>query len=321
MPHIAYLVGISSVACLLMGRSPYLTFVAAVIWGVSLIIGGYYLNGKYLALVFGLNLIILYGLTGSSGLFYALGFFGMPSFLMGYRLGRYQNGYYQLRKWGLVTAVLSVSLFLALAYNIGEIQITTLQTEFENYMHQGLFGSGDTNILKVYEEQGVSQEEVKNSIKLVARGLIMHLPALYYLQAMAIVLIILSLSAYYCRRRNLPILIKRPFSEEVMPWQFAWGLILGLSLWLWGRDELTTWYYTGSNLLVIIAMVTVYFGLSSLAYRWQIMNPNTKRWALILFIGASLAFTLPAIIFIGFLGLFDSLLDYRKVRFKKEDTK
>ncbi len=321
MPSIAYLVVISSAACLFMGRSPYMTFIAAVIWGVSLIIGGYYLNGKYLALVFGLNLIILYGLTGSTGLFYALGFFGMPSFLMGYRLGRYQNGYYQLRKWGLVSAVLAVSLFLSLAYNFGELQVATLQNEIENYMHQGLIGSGDTNILKVYEEQGISQEEVENSIALVARGLIMHLPALYYLQALITVLIILSLSAYYCRRRNLPILNKRPFSEEVMPWQFAWGIIVGLSLWLWGRDEMTTLYYAGSNLLVILAMVTVYFGLSSLVYRWQIMNPTTKRWTLILFIGASLAFTLPAIIFIGFLGLFDSLLDYRKVRFKKEDTK
>jgi hypothetical protein len=118
----------------------------------------------------------------------------------------------------------------------------------------------------------------------------------------------------------LPILIKKPFGEEVMPWQFAWGLILALSLWLLDRDNMTSIYYVGSNLLVIFGMIALYFGLSSLAYRWGIMNPRSRKWILTIFILASVSFPLPTIIFTGLLGLFDSLLDYRKVR-KKEETK
>ncbi|PKM78727.1 MAG: hypothetical protein CVU90_00140 [Firmicutes bacterium HGW-Firmicutes-15] len=321
MPRIVYLICISSGACLVMGRSPYLTYIAAIVWGVSLVIGGHFLNGKKLAVVFGLNLLLLYGLTGSSGLFFTLVFLGMPSFLMGYMLGR-QKGYYELQKWGFVSAVIAVSLFIALAYyNVGEAQLYGMQMEVEKYMQESLVLSGDSSILKLYEEQGISREELNNSIAMVARGLVMHLPAFYYLQAMLTVLIILELSAYISRKKSLPILIKRPFSEEIMPWQFAWGIIVALSLWLWGRDELTAWYYVGSNLLVILATVTVYFGLSSLAYRWVNMNPRSKKWILIIFIILSLAFTLPAIIFIGLLGLFDSLLDYRKLRSKKEETR
>ncbi|MDD3363460.1 MAG: DUF2232 domain-containing protein [Syntrophomonas sp.] len=322
MPGVVYLVCISSGACLVMGRSPYLTFIAAIVWGVSLVIGGHFLNGKKLALVFGLNLLLLYGLTGNNGLFFALGFYGMPSFLMGYLLGR-QKGYYELQKWGLVSAVLAVSLFIALAYyNVDQVQINSMQTEVEKYMQESLVISGDdSSFLKLYEEQGISQEEMKNSIALVARGLVMHLPAFYYLQVMLTVLIILNISTYISRKRSLPILMKRPFSEDIMPWQFAWGIIIALSLWLWGRDEMTALYYVGSNLLVILATVTVYFGFSGLAYRWVNMNPGSKKWILTIFIIVSLAFTLPAIIFIGLLGLFDSLLDYRKLRSKKEETR
>jgi hypothetical protein len=302
-----------------MSVSPYLTFLAAIVWGVSLVVGGHFLDGKNLAVVFGLNLMLLYGLTGSNGLFYALGFFGMPSFLMGYLLGL-QKGYYELQKWGMVSAMIAVSLFMALAYhNVGEAQIHTMQTEVEKYMQENLVMSGDANILKFYEEQGISPEELDNSIALVARGLVMHLPAFYYLQAMLTVIIILGLSTYISRKRQLTFIIKRQFSDEIMPWQFAWGIIIALSLWLWGRDEMTALYYVGSNLLVILATLSVYYGLSSLAYRWVNMKPESKKWILPIFIISTLLFTLPAIIYIGLLGLFDSLLDYRKLRSKKEE--
>lgn len=319
--RVIYLVCISSVACLVMGRSPYFTFIAAIAWGVSLVLGGYFLNWKKLALVFGLNLLLLYGLTGSNGLFSALIFFGIPSFLMGFLLDRHK-GYYELQKWGLVSAVLMVSLFIGLAFhNVGEVQIHSMQTGVEKYIQESVVLSGDSSFMKFYEEQGVSPEEMKNSIAVVAKGLVMHLPAFYYLQAMLTVFIILNLSAYISRKRSLPILDKKPFSEEIMPWQFTWGIIIALSLWLWGRDGMTALYYVGSNLLVIAATVTVYFGLSGLAYRWANINPGRKRWILTIFIIVSFVFTLPAIIFIGLLGLFDSLLDYRKLRSKKEEIR
>jgi uncharacterized protein YybS (DUF2232 family) len=131
----------------------------------------------------------------------------------------------------------------------------------------------------------------------------------------------LSISAYISRKRKLGILARRPFREEIMPWQFAWGIILALTLWLMGRDERTNLYYIGSNLLVIAAPITVYYGLSGLAFRWQKLSSRYKRYALTLLIFVGIITTIPAIIFIGLLGLFDSLLDYRKLRYKKEEMK
>lgn len=321
MPGIAYLVCISSGACLAMGLLPSVAFVAAIAWGVSLVLGGYFVNGEKLALTFGLNILLLYGLTGSSSLFFALVFFGMSSFLMGLLLSR-QKGYYELQKWGLISAVLLVSLFIGLAYySNGEAQIRSLQTEVEKYVQTSVDLSGDSGFWKFYEEQGISREEIKKSLSGVARALVIHLPAFYYLEAIMAVFIILSLSSYISRKKHLPILARKPFREEIMPWQFAWVIIIALSLWLWGRDEMTVPYYLGSNLLAVATPITVYFGFSGLVYRWVHMKPGSKKWNVMLFTVISLVFTLPVIIFIGLLGLFDSLLDYRKLRSTKEETK
>ncbi|MDD4802076.1 MAG: DUF2232 domain-containing protein [Syntrophomonas sp.] len=318
MPHIIYLACISSVACLVMGQSPYLTFLAAIVWGISMVIGGHYVNGKQLAFVFGLNLLLIYAITGSNGLFYALCFFGVPSFLMGYLLSL-KKDYYDIQKMGVLSAVFTVSLFLALTYfYLGETQMQDIQMQAEEYMQENLSISNNSGLYKFYEEKGISREEIGNSITRVVQGLVKHLPAFYYLQTLLTVVIILALSTYICRAKNIPALKKRQFSEDVMPWQFVWGVIFALSLWLWGRDEMTSIYYVGSNLLVILATIAMYFGLASLAYRWNRLKPGKKRLVPIIFIMAGLFFTLPTIMFIGLLGIFDSLLDYRKMRSKEE---
>jgi len=80
-------------------------------------------------------------------------------------------------------------------------------------------------------------------------------------------------------------------------------------------------YYFGSNILVIATPITLYYGVSGLTYLWRQATPRTRRWALISLIAICLLLPLAAIFFIGLLGLFDSLLDYRKLDYKKEGTR
>ena len=320
MPGVVYLICISSIACLAMGGSPGLALIGAIAWGVSLVLGGHFLNRRNLALVFVLNVVLLYGLSGSSPLFFGLVFFGIPSFLMGFRLS-YGRGYYDLRKWGLGSAIISVMLFLGLSYyTADDIQIRTMQIEIEQYVQQKIDLPGNSEIWKLYEDQGISQEEIKERLANLPWVIYTHLPAFYCFEAILAVFIILSLSAFISRKKRLPILARRSFREEIMPWQFSWVIILALALWLWGRDEMNLLYYVGSNILLLAAPVNVYYGFSVLTYRWSKMQSRNKRWALILFVIMFLFLTIPAIIFIGLLGLFDSLLDYRKLRRKKEET-
>ena len=149
----------------------------------------------------------------------------------------------------------------------------------------------------------------------------MHLPAYYCIQAILAVYLTLILSSYISRKKKLPILSRKPFREEKMPWQLAWVIIIALSLWLWGKDEMLYLYYLGSNMLVVAAPVTVYYGIAGITYQWSKSTPRGRRWILILLTINIVLLPLAAIIFIGLLGLFDSLLDYRKLDHKKEETR
>jgi hypothetical protein len=303
-----------------MSSSPTLAFVSGIVWGISLLLGGYLLNRKLIILIFGLNILLLYGLAGSSNLFFLL-IFGIPSFIMCLLLED-QKGYYELQKWGMLTAVLLTSLFLGTTYYYaGDVAITNIQTEFDQYISESVNLPDNSELLNFYEEQGISQEDIQNSIAVVARWKALFQPAQDIILAILAVYLVLTLSAYISRKKKMGILTRKPFREEKMPWQFAWVIIGALSLWLWGRDAMTSQYYIGLNLLVVAIPVTLYYGVADLTYQWSKTTSSNRRWMLSFLILFCLVFTLAAIIFIGLLGLFDSLLDYRKLDHKKEETR
>jgi Predicted membrane protein (DUF2232) len=314
-----YLVLITSGAGLVMSTVPPLASVSAIIWGVALILGGHLTGRWQLIAVMGSNLLLLYGLSGSSNLFYIL-IFGFPALAMGLLLNADQ-GYYQLQKWGMIVALLLVSLFMGLAYyNSGAEGTLWEQAAMDRYVQESVKLSEDSGFIAFYEQQGLGQPEMQADIERAGRWMFMHLPALYYLQAILAVWLVLRLSAYLSRRKGLPILYCKPFREEIMPGQLAWVVIVALVLWLWGRDAMNDWYYMGSNLLLIAVPVTSYYGLAILSYHLAVLKPLSQRWAVSSFIILALLFTPVIVIFVSLLGLFDSLQDYRKLKRTGEGT-
>lgn len=317
MQNFVYLILASTTAGVVISSFPSLAFVGGIVWGISLLLGGHWTSRKNLILIFGVNILLLYGLTGSSNLFFLLNF-GIPSLIMGLLLGE-QKGYYELQKWGMLTAVLLTCLIFAWNYNSGEDSTANMQAEVDQYVEE-IYSSPDLNnsLLQLYEQQGISPDEIKYNSALVIRWIIVHQTAFYCIYAILAVYLILILSSIICRRKKLVILARKPFKEEKMPWQLAWVVIIALSFWLLGRDNMTSVYYIGSNMLAVAAPVAVYYGLAGLAYLWSRSTPRKRRWNLAFLIIFFLIIPLAAIIFIGLLGLFDSLLDYRKVDHKKE---
>lgn len=98
----------------------------------------------------------------------------------------------------------------------------------------------------------------------------------------------------------------------------AWVVIVGLVLWLWGRDQLSAIYYAGSNILLITVPIALYYGLAAVVYKVRRYQGRIRRVIAIVLVVLSLLFTASAIIFLTVIGLFDSLLDYRRLRAKEE---
>ena len=309
--------GTSSLA-VLMALLPFLTVVVAILWGCSLLLSALYLDQKRLITVIIINIIIVLSLSGLEETLFLLAFFIIPAVVIS--LGAQQDrDYYQLQRGGVTVAVIAISLLLGgLYYSTGDMGMVQLEQEIAAQVEDIVEYYDDVGLMNIYEEQGISAQELKEALVSFMGAAVRHLPAFYYLQAIMAVFFMLFLASFWCQKRNLNRLIRKPFDQEIMPWQMAWVVILGLALWLWGRDQLSTIYYIGSNILLLTVPIALYYGLAAVVYRIRQYKQRTRRIMVIVLAVLSLLFTASAIIFFTVIGLFDSLLDYRRLRTKEE---
>ena len=224
-----------------------------------------------------------------------------------------------MQRRGVTVAVIAIGLLLGgLYYSTGDMGMVQLEQEIAAQVEDIVEYYDDVGLMNIYEEQGISAQELKEALVSFMGAAVRHLPAFYYLQAIMAVFFMLFLASFWCQKRNLNRLIRKPFDQEIMPWQMAWVVILGLALWLWGRDQLSTIYYIGSNILLLTVPIGLYYGLAAVVYKIRQYKQRTRRIMVIVLAVLSLLFTASAIIFFTVIGLFDSLLDYRRLRTKEE---
>lgn len=300
---------------------PAITTVAAIMWGIALVLGGFFLSNTSLLIIFTLNTLLLYSISGGSNLFFLFCIAGIPALIMGLRLHR-KNNYYTLQKWGMVTVTLCITMFLAMVFiNSGSNIINDMENISQRYVEESMKWSEDSGIMDFYKDKGVEIGELEESMQLLAEWIVKHLPAFLYLKGIAVVFLILYLAAYISSKRGWECLDKKPYNLEIMPWYFVWIVITGLALWIWGKDEMNSCYYIGSNILLISVPITVYYGMALLVYKIKQVKKKNKKWLITAIIVLALVFPPSLIMFIALLGLFDSLLDYRKLRSNKEVKK
>lgn len=311
MPNFMLYLVLSCLTCLAIISAPSLMFILAIIWGIILILTGLETNKRQLTIIFAVNLVLLWFLSGDAYLLYI----GLPSLAMGVKAVDKNSGYYDLLKIGLLTAVAAGTLLLGVFYISGDTGINQIEPQINDYVRESLEVYEDSGLFEL--EGGINRGEFESSIYQVVHTMVRHLPALYFLQAVLIIVLTLYLASRVARRRGINRLQKQPFIREQMPWQIAWLVIAGLGLWLIGNNESTT-RLIGSNLLAVMTPVLAYFGLSVLAYKLKRLARPKKTVITALVVVTGIILTLPAIIFLTLLGLFDSLIDYRKLRTDKE---
>lgn len=314
---------ITSAIILIMVKIPLLAFFLALIWGAAFILSAFYLPKKYIFTIFAANMILLYLTAGLFNTVFYLAFAGIAVLVMTYMASE-NKGYYELQKWGAVIAVLSVSAFIGFMYfSAGDIGIKELEQDFKGYLQESLDKYEETGFFDLYLEQGITREKVEQDFLNISSIVSRHLPAFYYLQAIMAVFFSLLLASYVSQKRGIMRLNKKPFAEEVMPWQMVWLVILGLILVLSAPQNGANAYlhYAGSNLLAVMFPISVYYGISALIYRIQNMNVKARRWVIIFLFIATLIFSISILVFVSLVGLFDALLDYRKLNRTKEDVR
>lgn len=319
MPGKFFFLAGTVIICFIMGLIPEFAMIFSIIWGTLLITAAIVLKKSQLLILFFINLIILLIIAGGSNFIFYFTFFGMSAFVTAI-LTAYKSDYYELQKWGTIFAVLGVSLFLLISYLLtGDIGISEMQQSLQTAAQESINTYKEMGLFETYEQMGISQSEMEESIKQTIAAITMHLPAIYYIQAIITVFFMIFFASYLTLKRDIQRLKRKPFSQEVMPWQLVWIVILAIGLWVWGRDELNYVYYAGSNILVVITPIAMYYGTSVLAYKIKQLNRSQRNLWISGLIFMALVFLPSAIIFLSMLGLFDALINLRRLPAKQEE--
>lgn len=319
MPAFLFFILTTAALSLLLAYLPNLSFVVAILWGAMFIVGAVYINRKQLMLLFSFNILLLWLLGGGGALFFYTAFFGLTALIMGLLTCR-QEDYYGIQKWGILGAVLGVSIFLLLIYfSTGSIGIQEAEEQLTVMVEDSMKMYEELGFFEAAQQQGVTREEIESSMKNMVSGIALHLPAFYYLQAILAAFFMLLLASYATLKRGIERLKKKPFNQEIMPWKLVWVIILGLALWLLGWEEKDYVYYAGSNVIVVLTPIAIYYGMAALVYRLRGLTPLGRRWTTVTVVILSVLFPLSAVGFFSIIGMFDSLLDLRKIRTEQEE--
>ncbi len=305
--------------CAALPALPAMNLILVTIWGALVIMAGVNFRAIRLLSIAAINGAALFWQAGLEGiLFYGISF-GLPIYAMGLLTSMGKN-YYQVRTAGFMAAAFSITIYLgSMYYSQGGIGTLELAAELNGAFQESLKGTDAQKLLDMYAQQGVSRQEIEGNFERLAQSMARHLPAIYYLQVIVAVFFMLLIASNMSLRRNKERLKRRPFFMEMMPWPMAWLVIAGLAAWLWGYNDRNSFYYMGSNILVIMVPITFYYGLAALIFKLKEMSTAVRRWVILSFIITTMVFPPSTIIFLSLAGLFDSLLDFRKVRFRREE--
>ncbi len=208
----------------------------------------------------------------------------------------------------VITGLITGSTILVMTF-LGNVPFTELLNQAEAAISQVLSSYESMGLLDNLLPAGMTAEEYSAQILAVFR---MLLPAAFILAAMTTAAANYIFAGVILKRLNFYVRTLPPFREWHVPWWMVWGVIIALiSLFLGNRLENENLLIVTQNIFYIYIPIALISGLSLLAFllhQYHVSrNVQIIFWILFaLFMTFSLPFTL-------FLGLFDMVIDYRKI--------
>ena len=213
--------------------------------------------------------------------------------------------------WSLILAAL-VSALPTVPATVQALQPDILQQRIEENIQ--LYEQSGT--IQAFEKQGLSRSEFE--------GYLTSAVPVYYrlLPALAGILGMLEIGLGYlvfrfARRKyqkNIPFALWR------LPWYTVWLAIIGVSMYLggdyFGNNILNI---VGMNIMLIISVISVILGISCASYFFQ--HPKIPRVLYWVAIFVAVFFTYYVLLALLFIGLFDLVLNFRRIPEKSEGAK
>ena len=174
----------------------------------------------------------------------------------------------------------------------------------------------EAGLLEQFEEQGISRDEIERSLRAAVVWTVNLLPS---------IIATYSAASSFCNFLGARAVLLRkgcevpkfpPFSEWRVPWYSSWVVILGLGLALLGDYiKAQSLFVIGLNLLILYIPAAFTIGLAVGANFYNRIKSHFVK--LIILITALIYLPFTAVMLL-FLGVFDPLLNFRKLQSKND---
>ncbi|KJS86976.1 MAG: hypothetical protein JM58_05510 [Peptococcaceae bacterium BICA1-8] len=220
---------------------------------------------------------------------------------------------------GTFVAALSTVLIIAITMLVGQVGLEQQKQALFETVDRTINIYEDYGMMQQFEDKGIGREELRTMLANMVQLFIRVLPALLIVGSVftAITHFIVARIALKRLGHEIP---KFPlFSEWHLPWYSIWGLIVGLSSYLLGDIyNQDIWRILGQNIMITYGLILFVLGLSVIAY--YIRKHQLSRIVRLIIILMAVIMLNGFIISTIFIGMFDLVVDHRKLNKRKEET-
>jgi uncharacterized protein YybS (DUF2232 family) len=211
----------------------------------------------------------------------------------------------------IVVAISTVIIFL-ISFWVTGVNLTDIHISIEETANTVIAAYENMGLLDTFQEQGLTQEEIKKTITSMVSLVARLMPATMVIYGMAVAFLSYFIIRMTLQKLSLPVSEIPVFHKWQIPWYFVWGVIIGLALILYA--DFTQWE-TGStigmNIIYLYLPVLLIQGLSVAIFFYKKWNMHILLKVLLL---AIIVLNIPVtLMLLLILGLFDPLFNYRKI--------
>ncbi|WP_227763046.1 YybS family protein [Zhaonella formicivorans] len=214
--------------------------------------------------------------------------------------------------YGALAAVTGTVLVIGLSILLVGFSLDQMRQEMMAMLDTAIEMYRQMGILDRMAQQGMTEEKLRAIFSQAAALSISLIPGVMIVSSLATALASFLLSRIILRKMRISLPAIPPFTTWRLPWYFIWGFILGLgSLLLGDYYQIDTLKLVGQNVLAVYFPVFFLIGLAILKFYMQKFNLKPVFRLAIAFV---VLMYLPVAAFsLAFLGMFDTLFDYRKL--------
>ena len=217
---------------------------------------------------------------------------------------------------GTIVVAISTIISFLLSFLVLGLSISELSTAFEETTDSVLLMYERMGVLDRLQEQGLTKEEISNTVMNLSIMVARLIPATMVIYGMIVAFVTYFITRKTLQKLKLQVSELPMFRNWQIPWYFVWGVIVGLAFLLYGDfADWETGKIIGMNIMYMYSPILFIQGLSVFVFyyhKWKI--PGLLKVLLLVIIVLNIPLTLMVLLITG---LFDPLFNYRRLEIKQ----